>query len=191
MERGNELTRLLVGAGAAIDVKNDKGETPLHSAASHGHTEMASLLISAGAGVNVKSAGRFSGNTPLHMAAVDGHNETAQVLVSAGADIHAKNYFKQTPLHQAAWCGRTDTVQWLISVGADVNAKDNVGETPLDKAWEPYDSIDGDNSPYQTRSALEYTGAKRGKELQGCGGCLTVLVACTAVAVFLVIMASH
>ena len=180
---GNELTRLLIEAGADINTKNDKDETPLHRAASHGHAEMAQLLTSAGADVNVKTGFRaMIRKKRPYMRRLSRviSKETAQALVSAGADIHANDQWKQTPLHDAAWCGRTETVKWLISVGADVNAKDSNGQTPLDKAEEPYDESEGDSSPYQTKSALIYAGGKRGGTSSGC---LNVLVACMVVGV--------
>ena len=62
------------------DMKDDQGRTPLHLAASAGDTELARVLIAAGADVTVRDA---QGASPLHLAVAGGHTETVQLLVEA------------------------------------------------------------------------------------------------------------
>lgn len=58
--------------GAAIDVADASGRTPLHYAAGGGHVESVGKLIIAGAGVGLQDA---QGYTPAHLAAMHGHAE--------------------------------------------------------------------------------------------------------------------
>ena len=61
-----ELIKELIDSDIDVNVKRDRGETPLHIAARFSHYEVAKLLISNGADVNVRND---SGLTPLHEAA--------------------------------------------------------------------------------------------------------------------------
>jgi ankyrin repeat protein len=48
--KGNEeIARMLIDAGANVNVQNKRGRTPLHRAASDGSVEIARMLIDAGA----------------------------------------------------------------------------------------------------------------------------------------------
>ncbi|CAM4545997.1 unnamed protein product [Lepidochelys kempii] len=88
------LTRLLlcptllpVPAGAAIHLAREQF-TALHWAAKHGKEDMASLLVAAGADVNMRA-----GYTPLHIAALHGHRQVMDLLVrSYGAKQNVRDY---------------------------------------------------------------------------------------------------
>jgi Ankyrin repeats (3 copies) len=112
----------------------------LHSAARFGREDLAALLITRGANVNVGTEPR--GETPLHLAAQYGHPAVAAVLVDRGADVNAATTFGRTPLHEAAsgLAGtsdvddRVDLAKLLIARGANVNARERGnGRTPLDQ----------------------------------------------------------
>lgn len=64
------------------------GWTPLHYAASKGHTDIAQLLLQHGALVNAPAP---DGTTPLMMAALSGSRDMVTVLIRAGADPRAEN----------------------------------------------------------------------------------------------------
>jgi len=136
-------------------------ETPLFCAARNGHSDVAELLISKGAGVNTKDAwGRTPlhhaagagatevvrlllseganvngkdgiDETPLYVAAIGGHVDTARLLLSSGANADAHGDTSGTPLHMAAWAGHSDLARLLLSEGARVNAKNGCDDTPL------------------------------------------------------------
>ena len=56
----------MLDCGADIHEKDQYGDTPLHSAADHGQTEVVALLLKNGADINAEDD---LGNTPLHLAA--------------------------------------------------------------------------------------------------------------------------
>ncbi|KAI8487113.1 hypothetical protein Bbelb_351830 [Branchiostoma belcheri] len=100
----------------------DFGEmTPLHLAAENGHHETVSVLLAAGADVNIQDKRRAYHWTPLHQAAGNGHHETVSVLLAAGAEIDSSGGGEYTSLHWAARNGHHETVSALLAAGADVN----------------------------------------------------------------------
>ena len=134
--------------------------TPLHVAASEGHSDVLPLLIEHGADIN--GLGRY-GDTPLHRAsenarlevgrfllnrganvdvqndfnntalvytAILGHAEFARMLLERGAMIDARSGHDRTPLHWAAESGRTEVVRLLLERGADVHVRDEDDCTP-------------------------------------------------------------
>jgi len=84
---GPEVARLLIDAGADIDVvsRNELKVAPLHSAVA-GQVKVALVLLEHGAKVNVKQR---HGWTPLHGAADNGDDEVVDALLAAGADPEA------------------------------------------------------------------------------------------------------
>lgn len=112
----------------------------LHSAAQFGREDLAALLITGGANVNVGTEPRAE--TPLHLAAQYGHAAVAKVLMDRGAGVNAATTFGRTPLHEAASGlagtsdidGRVEVAKLLIARGADINARERgSGFTPLDQ----------------------------------------------------------
>ena len=73
------------------------GATALHVAIVAGHTKAATLLIQAGANVNIRARDKHGG-TPLHWAAAFGKVEQAALLIRAGADVNARDNNGGTPL---------------------------------------------------------------------------------------------
>ncbi|XP_028266275.1 ankyrin repeat domain-containing protein SOWAHA isoform X2 [Parambassis ranga] len=72
-------------------------KTALHWAAKHGNEDMASLVVNAGADVNIKSHG---GYTPLHIAALHGHHHILDLLVGTyGAKKNLRDYSGHLACH--------------------------------------------------------------------------------------------
>ena len=85
-----------IRAGTNINTKEDfGGSTPLILAAIFGQTEVAKILIDAGAELDAQNN---SGGTVLHQACFFGRPEIVRLLVNAGADPHAVNNRGLTPL---------------------------------------------------------------------------------------------
>jgi ankyrin repeat protein len=131
-ERGDTTAvRQLLKDGADVNAAQGDGMSALHWAADRGDTELAELLIYAGA--NHSAQTRIGQYTPLHLAAKSGSAAVAGALVKAGADVNVRTTTSGvTPLHLAASAGSAETVKVLIDARADVNAKENeAGQTPL------------------------------------------------------------
>ena len=91
----------------------------LSHAAANGEIERVKLLISEGAGVNVKNN---EGLTPLHYAAREGHKEIVELLLAHGADVNIGGAdYNRTAAEFAMWINHTDIVQLLVSKGADIS----------------------------------------------------------------------
>ncbi len=110
-----EVVRQHLAAGTDANQRGGiTGLSALHQAAFHGHTEIAELLIAAGADVNVANR---RGETPLHSTVYWGHREIAGLLISNGAVVNAKLENGQTPLDWALQLGAEDMAEFLRSQG--------------------------------------------------------------------------
>jgi hypothetical protein len=107
--------------------------TPLHVAASAGHSDILLLLIEHGADMNGR--GRYGG-PPLHRASRKARVEAGQFLLNRGADIDARNVFNRTALVYAAIHGHGEFARMLLERRATIDARDNTGRTPLHFAAE-------------------------------------------------------
>jgi ankyrin repeat protein len=111
-----------------VTVKGGPETTPLHVAASEGHTDILSLLIEHGADVNGPGTHR---DTPLHQASRNARLEAGQFLLNRGADIETRNGSSQTALMCATSLGHAEFVRMLLERGSAIDAPDNIGRTPL------------------------------------------------------------
>ena len=82
---GPEVTSFLVTRGSQVDAHGTgwMTGTPLHSAASSDHVDVARVLLDAGASPDARQSG---GWTPLHAAAHNGSAAMVTLLLEAGAD---------------------------------------------------------------------------------------------------------
>ena len=121
--------RELLERGADPNVRNFRGETPLHRAAIRNpDLDVSRTLIGAGADPNAQDE---KGATPLHCAAHNPSTGRAHLLIEAGADVGARDNSGATPLHHAAESGHEAMIVRLVEAGADPNARDQAGRTPL------------------------------------------------------------
>uniref|UniRef100_UPI001008D9E7 ankyrin repeat domain-containing protein n=1 Tax=Longirhabdus pacifica TaxID=2305227 RepID=UPI001008D9E7 len=82
-EKREEVTKLLLQAGADVTIKGDRGSTALMDAAGLADGETIQMLLNAGAQVNVQDD---YGNTALMEAARSANAEAVKVLLAANAD---------------------------------------------------------------------------------------------------------
>ena len=100
-----KAVKLLLAAGYDVETKNDSdisgwaGETSLLAATFWKRTDIAELLIEAGANVNAASEKQV---TPLHEAVRVGYPEMVKLLLNNGADAQAVDHTGRTPLEYAS-----------------------------------------------------------------------------------------
>ncbi|EHA8592606.1 Potassium channel KOR1 [Cocos nucifera] len=104
------------------------GNTPLFEAIKVGNDQVASLLFSRGAQLNLKDAGSH-----LCSAAANGDSDFIKRALSYGVDPNSKDYDHRTALHIAASEGLYFIAKLLLEAGASVFAMDRWGATPLDE----------------------------------------------------------
>lgn len=121
----------LLAAGAAVNVKDSRGGTPLMYAASVGTEAMMRRLIDAGAGVNARNA--FDA-APLLFCA--DNLSRVKLLLDHGADVNVRSKLGHTPLAVAARrAGNIETVKLLLAKGAKLDAPPaETGDTVLGNA---------------------------------------------------------
>lgn len=112
-----EAMKLLLAAGAQIDLANSRGFIPIVAA------------VGVGSGENDTRGWYTTDDVQQRsIAALD-------VLLKAGANIEAKGGQNDQPaLHGAASWGWNDVVQFLVDRGANINSKDTRGMTALNAA---------------------------------------------------------
>ena len=126
-----DKVRILLKAGADVNVAQGDGMTALHWSAENRSVEMAAMLIYAGA--NVEAVTRIGGYTPLHLASRSGSAAIVQELLEAGANpTVASSAGGATPLHFAASASSRGSVISLLDHGAEIDARESAWEqTPL------------------------------------------------------------
>ena len=130
MSGREQSARLLINAGAGINISDNGQWTALHTAACSGYDDIVRALIDApDVNLNVRDA---KGHTPLHVAVISGREQSARLLINAGADINISDNGQWTALHWAAWNGYDDILRALIDApDVHLNVRNNDGDTPL------------------------------------------------------------
>jgi ankyrin repeat protein len=105
--RDTVAARAMLKEGLNVDARQPDGATALHWAAHWDDVEMATLLIQAGAHVNVTNDYQV---TPLGLACANGNAKMIETLLKAGADANATLLSGETALMTAARTGNVDGV---------------------------------------------------------------------------------
>lgn len=112
------------------DALCETAHTALFFACSGGHSNVAKVLLAAGANVNLRCG--LDQITPVYGACQSGHLGLMRELIAAGADLSIRTGSGSPLLHYVVDFGYAEIVRELIkSFGMDVNARNRRGHTPL------------------------------------------------------------
>lgn len=124
-----EAVETLIKFGADVNKQCSRHrETPIHIAASLGHTQIVKNLVAHGVDVDVALD---TGITPLHLAAYEGQMEAVEALIELGANVNAQDKNGETVLHLAKRGGFPEIAKVLIKNGA--GKKKGKAKAPLNK----------------------------------------------------------
>ena len=136
VDSGNvAAARAALEQGAKVDVREDRGWTPLMLAARAGRIEIVKLLVEKGADTKARSTSQ-TGSTVLCFAVESDNPELLAFLISHGADVNGPSKNLVAPLYTAATSQKQEAARFLISHGARLNERGFVNEigeryTPL------------------------------------------------------------
>ena len=97
-----------------VDRRGPNGYTPMHEAASIGHSKVLQVLLKYNADPNCWANYKY---TPLHLAASGGHVHCVRVLLANNADIANTDEYGKTPIQTAELNYKRDVVKLLRSAG--------------------------------------------------------------------------
>ena len=107
--------RLLVQAGANVNMFNEKGNTALTAACLKGHKEIVEILLDAGAIIDWTNQ---ENDTPLTLAVLQGHVEIVKLLIARGANVNIRTKYGNTALSLAILKGHKEIVELLKAATA-------------------------------------------------------------------------
>ena len=128
-----EIVRILLEAGANVNATDALDNTALHHAVRWGRTDIACMLLDAGADATIDNIDGHE--TPLILAVWAGRTDCTRLLLEkrdCSKEINKRIEGITTLLHMAVGGGHTEIVRLLLQHGADVNMKRRLfNDTPL------------------------------------------------------------
>ncbi|KAM7230659.1 hypothetical protein CapIbe_018149 [Capra ibex] len=134
-----EIAEALLEAGCDPELRDFRGNTPLHLACEQGCLASVGVLTQPRGTQQLHSilqATNYNGHTCLHLASIHGYLGIVELLVSLGADVNAQEPCNgRTALHLAVDLQNPDLVSLLLKCGADVNRVTYQGYSPYQLTW--------------------------------------------------------
>ncbi|NXK23158.1 IKBA inhibitor, partial [Arenaria interpres] len=134
-----EIAEHLLKAGSDLEIRDFRGNTPLHIACQQGSLRSVSVLTQYCQPhhlLAVLQATNYNGHTCLHLASIEGYLAIVEYLLSLGADVNAQEPCNgRTALHLAVDLQNSDLVSLLVKHGADVNKVTYQGYSPYQLTW--------------------------------------------------------
>ncbi|KFZ56848.1 NF-kappa-B inhibitor alpha, partial [Podiceps cristatus] len=134
-----EIAEHLLKAGCDLEIRDFRGNSPLHIACQQGSLRSVSVLTQYCQPhhlLPVLQATNYNGHTCLHLASIQGYLAIVEYLLSLGADVNAQEPCNgRTALHLAVDLQNSDLVSLLVKHGADVNKVTYQGYSPYQLTW--------------------------------------------------------
>ncbi|MBL7765464.1 MAG: ankyrin repeat domain-containing protein [Chitinophagaceae bacterium] len=130
------VQKLLKSKPSLVNLKDDRGLTPLHHAAA-GNIDVVRFLVKKGAKINAQSK---NGSTPLYVAARFGKTDIAKYLLENKANINATGE-AGSAMHQAVYRAPKELVELFLSYHPDLTLTESTGQTVMHVAatWNNYE----------------------------------------------------
>ncbi|XP_046359210.2 ankyrin-3-like isoform X1 [Haliotis rufescens] len=126
-----DMVDFLVEHGANMNIRNNHGQTTLHTSAWFGNALGCAKLLDLGMFVDIRDS---TNRTPLMCVSKnrDDRSEVVNILVERDADINVSDENGDVCLHIAAKSGgHTATSEYLLDSGLDINTKGSHDYTPI------------------------------------------------------------
>ncbi|XP_071037669.1 uncharacterized protein [Parasteatoda tepidariorum] len=107
-----------------METVDERGWTPIHLAAAHGHSEVVKYLAGEGAHLSALDPSSY---TALHLASMNGHNHVLEVLLPMGVDVDSITAEGFSALHLAVMNGHLECISTLLQWGASLEKRDALG----------------------------------------------------------------
>uniref|UniRef100_A0A8D0HBA0 NF-kappa-B inhibitor alpha n=1 Tax=Sphenodon punctatus TaxID=8508 RepID=A0A8D0HBA0_SPHPU len=140
-----EIAATLLKAGCDPQIRDFRGNTPLHIACEHGSLRGISVLTQycqQNHLYSILQSANYNGHTCLHLASIQGYLAIVERLLSLGADVNAQEPCNgRTALHLAVDLQNSGLVSLLVKHGADVNKLTYQGYSPYQLTWGRENSV--------------------------------------------------
>ena len=132
IDYSKEMILSIIEHGANVNAANNQNFTALKMACVKRNIDAVSVLLNAGADVNMADA---AGDTCLHEAITGNFSrEMLKAIVDNSANVNATNKWNETALELALMEGNVDAINILLNVLDEPNSADPDGETYLHNA---------------------------------------------------------
>tara|TARA_B100001059_G_scaffold103126_1_gene102921 strand:- start:8056 stop:8505 length:450 start_codon:yes stop_codon:yes gene_type:complete len=122
----DDFTKTIESENDLINIKDERGTTPLILASYNNRIDMVEFLLEKGVDVNQKD---LSGNSALMGACFKGFIETVKILIKHNVTIDSQNFTGSTALIYSAMFKQKAIYDLLIKSGANPNIKDKNGNS--------------------------------------------------------------
>ncbi|XP_005109378.2 ankyrin repeat domain-containing protein 27 [Aplysia californica] len=129
-----EMVRLLVSGGLDVNLRDERGCSPLwHAVDTNNYAMAKAFLQSPNCDVNAKDVTKLC---PIHVAAIHANVKIASLLVRHGAHVDVPTVRGSTPLILACKSASYETARLLLLNGANPNHAGLNGHTPISAVLE-------------------------------------------------------